>query len=239
MRLFFDLETAPGSAAYLHREAEDATKPSAAIKKPEALAKWEAEDKPAAVDENFRRFALAAETGEIISIAAVADDDAEFVLCRSPSESEADLLADFFAWVTERQEARMVSYRDASGRDWPVEPEGVHLVAHNAAFDVPYLRGRCIALGVKPSFRLPSALDRMGKAYSCTMLLWAGFGGRVSLRRLALALGLPDPKGELDGAGVFDAWQAGRIAEIAAYNLNDARTVKGIFERMQAVGVAA
>lgn len=239
MKLFFDLETTPGSADYLRHEAEAATKPSAAIKKPETLAKWEAEDKPGQVEENFRRFALAPETGEIISIAAVADDDAEFVRCRAPGESEADLLASFFAWVTSRLDSRLVSYQDASGHDWPCDPEPVHLVAHNAAFDVPYLRGRCIALGVRPSFRLPTALDRAGKTYSCTMQLWAGFGGRVSLRRLALGLGLPDPKGEIDGAGVFDAWQAGKVEEIAAYNLSDARTVKGIFERMEAVGVAA
>lgn len=239
MRLYFDLETIPGAAPHLRQEAEDSTKPSAAIKKPETLAKWQAEDKPAAVQETFRKFALAPETGEIISIAAVADDDVEFVRCRAQGESEAQLLNDFFGWVVERLEIRRQVITAPDGHEWPMDDEPVHLVAHNAAFDVGFLRGRCIALGVRPSFRLPSALDRPGKTYTCTMQAWAGYGSRVSLRRLALALGQPDPKGELDGSRVYDAWLSGRITEIAEYNLNDARMVKTIYDKMTLVGVTS
>ena len=239
MYLYFDLETIPGGLPWLKQEAELATKPSAAIKKPETLAKWEQEEKPGAVQETFRKFALNPETGEIISIAAVADDGAEFVQCRAPGGGEAELLTDFFAWVLERLEVRRTVITAPDGHEWPTDDEPVHLVAHNAAFDVGFLRGRCIAMGVRPSFRLPGPLDRPGKTHTCTMLAWAGYGGRVSLRRLALALGLPDPKGELDGSMVYDAWLAGRLSEIERYNLSDARTVKAIHERMQLVGVAA
>jgi hypothetical protein len=239
MKLYFDLETIPGTAAHLMQEAEDSTRPSAAIKKPETLAKWHEEERPAAVAATFHKFGLAPETGEIVSIAAVSDDDAEFVQCRAPGEGEAELLAAFFAWVAERQASRVQVLTDGTGQTWPMEPEPVHLVAHNAAFDVPYLRNRCIALGVKPSFRLPGGMDRPGKHYTCTMLEWAGYGGKVSLRRLALALGLPDPKGGMEGSQVYDAWQAGHVEAIAAYNLSDARMVKAIAERMEAVGVAA
>jgi hypothetical protein len=238
MKLYFDLETAPGAAPWLRQEAERATKPPASIKKPETLAKWEAEEKRALVGETYRKFALAPETGEIISIAAVADDDAEFVRCRAPADDEGQLLTDFFAWVVERLEVRRQVITAPDGHEWPSDREDVHLVAHNAAFDVPYLRGRCVALGVKPSFRLPSGMDRPGKSYSCTMQAWAGYGGRVSLRRLALALALPDPKGDMGGAGVYDAWLIGRLEDIADYNLSDARTVKTVYEKMMAVGAA-
>jgi predicted PolB exonuclease-like 3'-5' exonuclease len=69
------------------------------------------------------------------------------------------------------------------------------------------------------------------------MLLWAGYGGRISLDSLCRALGLPSPKeGGMDGAKVFDAWQAGQHADIAAYNLKDAQAVAAVWHRLQMSG---
>ena len=40
----------------------------------------------------------------------------------------------------------------------------------------------------------------------------------------------------MDGAGVFDAWQAGRCAEIAAYNLRDAVATAEVWHRLNGGG---
>ena len=65
------------------------------------------------------------------------------------------------------------------------------------------------------------------------MLAWAGYGNRVSLDALCRALGIPSPKeAGIDGAGVFDAWQAGRHEEIAQYNLRDALATAEVWHRL-------
>lgn len=239
MHLYLDVETVPSSAAWVLPEVEQSVRPPGSIKKAETLAKWEAEERPAAIEEAYRRCALAPETAEIVAIAAVTEDGREWVRCRTPQESEADLLTDFFAWVELQRQERRKAWVGNLGFDWPeAGDEPVHLVAHNAAFDLSMLRAACVRCATRPPFKLPTALDRPGKGYTCTMQAFAGYGGKVSLRRLALSLGLLDPKADMDGEQVYDAWQAGRYADIARYCLGDALTVKAIFERMRDLEVA-
>ena len=60
---------------------------------------------------------------------------------------------------------------------------------------------------------------------------------RLRFIRLCRALGIPSPKdGGIDGAGVFDAWLAGRCAEIAAYNLRDAVATAEAWHRLNGGG---
>src|SRR6266550_5758056 len=50
---------------------------------------------------------------------------------------------------------------------------------------------------------------------------------------LAWALGIESSKtGEVEGSKVFDLYQAGRLAEIREYNLNDVRVTRKVYERL-------
>ena len=147
-------------------------------------------------------------------------------------ESEAALLAAFgeqvSRWIDD--DARAV----ADGFNYAQDP---YLIAHNAAFDIGFLWRRCIVNRVRLPFKVPPPSARAGKDYGDTMLTWAGYGNRVSLDALTRALGIPSPKdGGIDGAGVFDAWQAGRCEEIAAYNLRDAVATAEVWHRLNGGG---
>ena len=122
----------------------------------------------------------------------------------------------------------------ADGFNYAQDP---YLIAHNAAFDLGFLWRRCIVNRVRLPFKVPTPSARAGKDYGDTMLTWAGYGNRVSLDALCRALGIPSPKdGGIDGAGVFDAWLAGRCAEIAAYNLRDAVATAEAWHRLNGGG---
>lgn len=216
--------------------ASTSIKPPGTLKKPESIAAWWETEAPAAEREAWRKQSLdGGNHGELVSIAACTDTDGQqWAHCRAQGESEADLLRAFFATVEGWQRAEAEQAR-GDAHYWPAE---VFPVAHNAAFDLGFLWRRCIVLGVPMPPWLPGPLARAGKDYGDTMTAWAGYGQRVSLNALCSALRLPSPKdGSMDGAGVFDAWQSGECARIAAYNGRDALAVRQIWQRIQGRGV--
>lgn len=233
MQLIFDIETIPSQHPDARAQARASIKPPGTLKKPESIAAWWETEADAATEEAYRRQSLdGGLAGEIVSIAAVTGDGRQWVHCRPQGESEGELLAAFGAhvslWIDE--DARAV----ADGFNYAQDP---YLIAHNAAFDLGFLWRRCIVNRVRLPFKVPAPSARAGKDYGDTMLAWAGYGNRVSLDALCRALGIPSPKdGGMDGAGVFDAWQAGRCEEIAAYNLRDAVATAEVWHRLNGGG---
>lgn len=234
--IYLDIETIPGQTPEARTCASASVKPPGTLKKPESIAAWWETEAPAAEREAWHKQALdGGNHGEIISIAAATDvEGQQWVRCRAQGESEVDLLREYYEVVEgwQHDEARANA---GSSSYWPAD---VFPVAHNAAFDLGFLWRRSIVLGVPMPSWIPGPLARAGKDYGCTMQAWAGFGQRVSLAALCRALGIPSPKdGGIDGAGVFDAWQAGEYERIAAYNLRDALTVGAIWQRIAGRGV--
>ena len=184
-------------------------------KKPESIAAWHATEGPGAVEEAWRKQSLDGGTmGEICSIAMLTDDGRDFACCRRPGESEAELLHEAFAVVELWTETDAKAMLPGRSETFPVDDH--HLVAHNAAFDLGFLWRRSVVNDVPRPGWLPGPMARVGRDYTCTMQLWAGYGGRVSLDHLCVALGVPSPKnGAIDGAMVFDAWLEHRSAVIA------------------------
>lgn len=232
MNLYLDIETIPSQAPDARALVSENLKPPGTLKKAESIAAWWQTEAGAALEEAYRKQSLdGGLQGEIVSIALVAEDGRDWVRCRKRSDDEADLLREAFAaverWTVADAKALVPGHSDA----FPLDEH--RLVAHNAAFDIGCLWRRCVVLGLPRPRWLPGPLSRVGQAYHCTMLLWAGYGGRVSLDALCRALGIASPKdGGIDGSQVFDRWLAEDYDAIAQYNLADAWAVRQVWHQM-------
>ena len=233
MFLFLDVETIPGQTEAARQAAAASVKPPGTLKRADSIERWWQEESPAALEDAHRRQSLDGGLfGEIVSIAAVTEEDGQkWVRCRRQGESEADLLAEFFAKVEgwNREQALAIA-PDHRAEAWPIE---VFAVAHNAAFDLGFLWRRAIVNRVPRPRWLPGPMARPGRDFGCTMTAWAGPRERVSLDNLCRALGVESPKDGMTGADVFEAWQTGAVEAIAAYNLRDALAVRSVWHRLQ------
>ncbi|MFN2515636.1 MAG: ribonuclease H-like domain-containing protein [Pyrinomonadaceae bacterium] len=108
------------------------------------------------------------------------------------------------------------------------------LVGHNIiGFDLPFLFQRCLAhcISARPlvdlgEYRVRGVFDTMHN-------WWLGAKRFVSLDDIAWALGIESSKtATVEGSKVFDLYQAGKLAEIREYNLNDVRVTRKVYERM-------
>jgi len=108
------------------------------------------------------------------------------------------------------------------------------LVGHNiVGFDLPFLFQRCLAhcISARPlvdlgEYRVQGVFDTMHQ-------WWLGAKRFVSLDDIAWSLGIESSKtATVEGSKVFDLYQAGRLAEIREYNLNDVRVTRKVYERM-------
>ncbi|HKP39163.1 MAG TPA: 3'-5' exonuclease [Pyrinomonadaceae bacterium] len=131
-------------------------------------------------------------------------------------QDEAEALKDFLALMSD------------------FDPECDVVVGHNIInFDLPYIFQRCLAhnIQVKPFVDLSEFHVR--GVYDTMRAWWLGGRNRVALDDIAWALGFESSKtADVEGSRVFDLYQAGRLAEIREYNLNDVRVTRKIYERM-------
>lgn len=236
MNIFLDVETIPSQHPDALVEVRAGLRPPGTLKKAESVAAWWSNDADAAAEEAHRKQSLDGGTrGEIVSIACCNEDGDQWVRCRAQGESEADLLAQFFAtiegWTRAEADRMTLGHPNA----WPIDAH--YCVAHNAGFDLGYLWRRAIVNRVPVPPWLPGPSARAGKDYGCTMLAWAGWGNRVSLDSLCRALGVTSPKDDgIDGSKVYDAWLAGEVDRIAAYNLRDAAAAAECWQRIAGRG---
>jgi hypothetical protein len=140
---------------------------------------------------------------------------------------------------------------DADGREQPerqalaefltlmsvFDIETDEIVGHNIlGFDLPYIFQRCLVNNIvgAPFVNLSEYSPRA--VYDTMVRWWLGARNRVSLDDLAWVLGLQSSKtDEVEGSRIFELYQAGRLAEIREYNLNDVRLTRKVYERMVAV----
>lgn len=208
-RLYLDIETIGTTDPDVIAEITATIAPPRSITRQETIAKWEAEEKPAAVLEAVSRTAFDGGYGRVICIGWAVDDGQVRTLCGP----EKQLLADFL-YATQ-------TIHDA-------QPIG-----HNVAWDVRFLWQRAIVNHVQPTRWLRQAVKAKPWQIDDTMMLWNPERDRkVSLDRLCRILGVPTPKRDLDGSKVWQAFNEGRIDDIAAYCRADVEAVRACHSRM-------
>ncbi len=241
--LYLDIETVPAQRPDVMeeiREEKQAALTSAieAIRPPsnygaEAAAKWQAEKGApqaaalrasfeAEVDEAYRKTGLDGAFGQICVIGFALNSEQAVRCYRDDWTDEGGVLQDFGCYLTDILE--------------PSELMTTTVVGHNvASFDLRFLAQRSIVRGFRPHGVIARASTakpwETDKVYD-TMVQWAGVGRFISLAKLCKALGIPSPKGELDGSKVWDFIKAGRIVEVADYCAGDIETTRRVHHRM-------
>ncbi len=163
--------------------------------------------------------------GRVLCISYAVNDDETRTICNPDNEKKT--LEDF----------------------WFVAKQIDLFVGHNIMeFDLRFLLQRSMVLGVKPTWTRFSELGKkpwdMVKHLSFaryqnlpifdTMQEWSNWGSqKLGLEHVALALGIPTPKGEgIDGSEVWNFYKAGKVKEICDYCERDVETTRAVYKRM-------
>jgi hypothetical protein len=215
-KIFIDIETIPTQAPGAIDHIRAKIKAPAKLSAKDSIAKWhESPDKETAIQEEYRKTALNGTTGEIVCIGWAINDEPVKSLYRKLGESEQDLLDGFFGTM------------DAVTKSRPL------WIGHNIiGFDLRFLYHRAVINYVDPRQPLPHDTRYNGEKVFDTMLGWAGWGNRISLVNLCAALGIKVKLGDITGATVWDAMQAGRGEEVAEYCREDVSATRAVYERM-------
>lgn len=115
------------------------------------------------------------------------------------------------------------------------DPDTDEIVGHNIlSFDLPFIFQRCLVhcISARPFVNLGEYNVR--GVFDTMRNWWLGDRrSRVSLDDIAWAMGIESSKtAEVEGSKVFDLYQAGKLAQIREYNLNDVRVTRKVYERM-------
>jgi hypothetical protein len=222
MLLTLDIETIPTDDPEVIAEIAAGITPPKTMSKADTIAKWEAEEKPAAVAEAVARTAFDGGLGSIVCIGLAVDDGPAWSVC-GPDEYE--VLMGAFAYMVDHCR----TYKGGG-------TESTCVVGHNVAdFDLRFLWQRAVVHGL----RLPSCLPRSPKPWdktvADTMAMWnPNREKRVSLDRLCRILKVPTSKGDMDGSKVAETAAAGDWDKIARYCEADVIATRACYLKMAA-----
>ena len=226
MNIFIDIETIPAQRPDVLEEIKASIKAPAVYKKPESIAEWMRTEGPAAIDEAYRKTGLDGAYGQVCVVGLALDDGAPVTIF------EHD-------WQKPNAERVILEALSCQLTDWiPRSGEFTTcMIGHNvSAFDLRFLSQRCIVNGIRPHItlaRAASAKPWESEKVFDTMVQWTGSANvRASLDKLCKALSIKTPKGDITGATVWDAVQAGRIADVAAYCAGDVAATREVHRRM-------
>lgn len=218
--LVIDIETLPvdekdaARVEYLQQSVEADSR----LKDPEKIAA-DIENKRA---EAIGKTGLAGDFGRVL-MASIGDlESGEIVTIASEPLNEAMVLQGIMK--------TLANFADlGSGR--PTRP---CLIGHNVGWDLRFIAQRCVVHGVKIDRRLlPFDAKPWDGSFVDTMTAWAGVGGKITLDRLCVALGVESPKSEMTGKDVARYYADGRFAEIVKYNRDDVLATMLVYKKMK------
>lgn len=226
MNLYLDIETIPSQSPEVRAEIEANISPPGNYKKPETIAEWAKNEKPALVKEAIARTSFDGSAGHVCCIGWACGDDSVIVQSVERVEDETvairSVLRDIDNYVTTQRYSAPT------------------IIGHNVVnFDIRFLWQRAIVLGIRMPAWFPRDPKPWGNEAFDTMTAFAGARGTISMDRLCQALGMAG-KGEIDGSKIGDLWAAGEHEKIAAYCRADVERTRAIHRKMQiAYGEAA
>jgi 3'-5' exonuclease len=174
------------------------------------------ESAAAEVNDQWGKTVFDGALGHIAVIGFAIGDEAPVAIfkdSKDPASYEAEILREFFYAIKHLKAPKFVGHNIIN-------------------FDLRFLFQRAVVLGVQPPACIPFAPKPWDDNVFDTMIRWAGVGNRVSMDKLAHALGLPGKQG-IDGSMVGDLIADGEIAKVADYCANtDVAQVRQIYQRM-------
>ena len=189
------------------------------------------EDQAAEEERAFKSGSIVATSGRVLSIAVHVGSIAGMEI-DSAVQTESEQVFGIDADGQEQPEHQSLTDFLALMSTYDAEID--EIVGHNViSFDLPFIFQRCLVNNIvfRPfvnlsEFNVRGVFDTMHR-------WWLGTKNRVALDDLAWALGIESSKtDEVEGSKVFELYEAGRLAEIREYNLNDVRVTRKVYERL-------
>lgn len=225
MNIFLDIETLPTDTAEVRAEIAATVLPPKTMSRPETIAKWEAEEKPALVEEALRRTALDGTYGRVLAVGYARNNEQPHAIIGE----EVFVIESFFAALKSTAQGGLMYAPD-------------RYVGHNiSAFDLRFLWQRAVIHGITvPAFFLRAVNAKAwSELIADTMHMWnPERDRRVSLKNLCRALGVPNPKAGLESSQVYDAWRRGELDRIADLVRGDVTAVRECYQRMTGASIA-
>ena len=189
------------------------------------------EDIAAEEERVYQLGSLSSTSGRVLSIAVHVGSIPGFEIA-GLTQAQSEYVFGIDAAGTEQEEAQALTDFLNLMSNFDVECD--EIVGHNIiGFDLPFIFQRCLAnnIAAKPFVNLGEYNVR--GVFDTMRGWWLGGRQRVGLDDVAWALGFESSKtSEVEGSKVFDLHQAGKLAEIREYNLNDVRVTRKVYERM-------
>lgn len=189
------------------------------------------EDIAAEEERVYQLGSLNATSGRVLSIAVHVGPIPGFEI-EGLSSDQREHAFGIDAEGNEQEEAQALSEFLSLMSNYDLECD--EIVGHNIiGFDLPFIFQRCLVnnIAVRPPVNLGEYNVR--GVFDTMRGWWLGGRNRVGLDDIAWALGFESSKtADVEGSKVFDLYQAGKLAEIREYNLNDVRVTRKVYERL-------
>jgi len=217
MKVYFDIEHVKTRRADYRDRVAATIKPPGTMKKADTIAKWEEEEKPAAIEAEIEKTVFNGGLCHVVQIQYGLDYEQPVVLIAETVDDEKKIITEFLDAVSTQQSS-------------------LQFVGHNIAnSDIKILKQRCIVLGINPpsNFRRAIQAKPWDEILFDTMIQWAGVGGTVSMDNLCYYLGVQTPKSDIRGDNYGEYWSNQLFDDCRRYGIDEIVALREVYERMR------